>query len=111
MPVAIDRPMANRRARRMMGDVVVAAPVAPGPDRPRLEAAAAVRADAEQDVLDARGAERALEAADARVGRVRRQGAIAVFARGTKLEHGGRPKRQPAVSRTLSAPSASRATR
>ena len=80
-----------------MSDVVVAAPVAPRSDRSRLETAAAVRADIEQDVLDARGAERALEAADACVGRVGRQGAVAVFARRTKLEHGGRTEWQPAV--------------
>ena len=95
-----------------MGDVVVAAPVAARPDRPRLEAAAAIRADIEQDVLHAGGAERALEAADAGVNRVGRQGAIAVFARRTKLEHGGHTKWRHQYGRSaLSAPSASRATR
>ena len=60
--------------------------IAGRPDRPRHEAAAAVRADIVQLGLDAIGAEGALVAADARLGRCRRQVLVAIFAVGPKLE-------------------------
>jgi len=58
------------------------------PDRPALETAAAVRAGAHQFVLDAVGAEGALEAADHGVRGFRRQGFAAAFAVGFQFQHG-----------------------
>src|SRR5579862_2312981 len=63
-------------------------PRLPRPDRPAHELSAAVRADVEQDRLDALGAECAFVAADPRIGRVRRQICVAEFAVGTQSEHG-----------------------
>ena len=65
--------------------------LAPGlrrPDRPRLEVAAAVRADVAQHAVDARGAEGALVGADARVRRVRGQVLVAQLAVRPQLQHG-----------------------
>ena len=64
---AIDGLVAHMRARRIFAEVIVTAPVAHGPYRPRHEPAAAVRADIQQNTLDAVGAERALVRANARV--------------------------------------------
>src|ERR1700730_6727872 len=58
-------------------------------DRARHKAAAAIRADVGQHVLNAFGAERALIAADAGIGRVRRQILVAVFAIRSEFEHFG----------------------
>src|SRR5258707_11348967 len=58
-------------------------------DRPRRKAAAAVRADIVQLGLDAVGAERAFESADAGVRRVRRQVLVAIFAVRPELQRHG----------------------
>src|SRR5216683_2928830 len=58
-----------------------------GPARPWHELAAAVRAAAVEDFCRAVAAERAFERADDRVGRLRRQVAVAAFTIRTKLEH------------------------
>ena len=58
-----------------------------GPDRPRHEAAPAVRADVLQDVAHAVVAERALVGADARSGVVRREVAVAELAVRTQFKH------------------------
>src|SRR6266478_9230697 len=63
------------------------APLGLWPDRARHKAAAAIRADVEQHALDAIGAERALVAADPRIGRVRRQILVAIFAIRPEFEH------------------------
>src|SRR4029079_1704563 len=64
----------------------VSVPVVPrGPDGPRDEAAAAIRANIGQQ-LHACGAERAFKAADARVGRSRRQASVAMLAGRSELE-------------------------
>src|SRR6185503_8060400 len=81
-------PMARLVARRILAEVVVAFPIGRRPDRPRLEAAAAVRAHVVEDFVDARGAERALVRADAGFARSRRQRLAAVLAGGSQLEHG-----------------------
>src|SRR6185503_16917954 len=62
------RLVANPKAGGMLAEKVVAAPVACRPDRPRCESATAVRAHVLQHRFDTCRAERALEAADARVG-------------------------------------------
>ena len=53
----------------------------------RDEAAAAIGADMAQHVFDAVGAERALIAADARLGGFRRQVPVAALAVGSKGQH------------------------
>ena len=59
------------------------------PDWPCHEIATAVGASAAgKAVFGAVSAERALERADQRLGRVRRQIAVAAFAVGSELEHG-----------------------
>ena len=63
-------------------------------DRPRREAAAAVRADVVQHRLDAMGAEGAFVAADAGLRRVRRQVLVAALAVGAELQHGAILTRQ-----------------
>src|SRR6266478_5125474 len=63
------------------------APLGLWPDRARHKAAAAIRADVEQHALDAIGAERALIAADPRIGRVRWQILVAIFAIRPEFEH------------------------
>lgn len=59
----------------------------PGANGPWHKAAAAVRANVVQDMLNAACAERALVRAYPRVGRVRGQVAVAVFAIRSKFEH------------------------
>ncbi len=56
-------------------------------NRPRDEVAAAVGTAAREHVLRTPSAERALERADARLGGIRRQIAVAAFAVRTKFEH------------------------
>src|SRR5579862_72373 len=57
------------------------------PDRPRREIAAAIRTGAVEPVINAVAAERALEGADHRVGRVRRQIFAATLAAWTQFKH------------------------
>src|SRR5581483_10858589 len=82
----IDRPVLHCLAGRVIAEVVAALPVALRPDRPRREVAAAVRTHVAEQ-LDAGRAEGALEAADARIERVRRKRHIAVFAVRSQFQH------------------------
>src|SRR5579864_9450362 len=72
--------------RYVLCDAHAGPPFPRGPDRPRCKAAAAVRADVEQFRVDAVRAEGAFVGADARVGRIRRQVLVAIFAIGTELQ-------------------------
>src|SRR5262249_48873514 len=72
----------------IVGQAGPVTPSALGPDRARDEAAATVRADVVQGVLDTAGAERALVAADSRVRRGRRGIDVAQFAVRTQGKHG-----------------------
>src|SRR5688572_32556505 len=53
---AVDGPVLDLRARGILAEKVVALPVVGGPDRPRHETAAAIRAHVAEHALDARGA-------------------------------------------------------
>src|SRR5262245_55229985 len=79
--------MLRLAAGRVLAEEVVALPVVRGSDRARHEAAAAVRADVMKHGLDAARAERALVGADARLGRIGRQGLVAMLAGRTELQH------------------------
>jgi hypothetical protein len=70
-------PRAPRSRRPIMG----------GPDGPTFEAATTIRAHVRQDRGDAVAAERAFICTAHRVGRVGRERAVAVLARGPELEH------------------------
>ena len=94
----VDRPVTNIGACRVLAEIVVALPVARGPDRPRNEAATAVGTDVLEHAIHARGAERALVRADARVRCLGRQRFVAVLARRSKLEHRGPFARTPALA-------------
>src|SRR5687768_9103715 len=83
----IDGSVPPRSAAGMVPEEVVVLPVARGPHWSRREPASAVRTDVAKDIVDARGAERALEATDAGVLGVWRQRSIAVFAVGSQFEH------------------------
>src|SRR4051812_14330805 len=87
----LDLREAGRRAPtpvrgRVVRETDARSPRPPRPDRPRDEPATAVRADVAQDAIHAAGAERALVAADARVGRVGGQVRAAELAVGAKFE-------------------------
>src|SRR3954463_11977862 len=82
----VDRPVLARLARRIVAEVIAALPVARRTDRPWREAAAAVRADIGEQ-LDAAHAVGALEAADARIERLRRQHLVAVLAIRSHFQH------------------------
>lgn len=71
----------------LMGTADPGPPLGRGTDRPRNEAAAAVRAHVVQNGLDARRTECALVAADPGIRRIRRQVPVAVFAVRPKLQH------------------------
>src|SRR5438552_2355 len=71
----------------MLAEADPGAPLGLRADRARHKAAAAIRADVEQRMLDAIGAERALITADPRIGRVGRQILVAVFAIRPEFEH------------------------
>jgi len=75
------------RRCRLFAEADSGTPLGLRPDRTRHKAAAAIRADVEQHPLDAIGAERALIAADPRIGRARRQILVAIFAIGPQFEH------------------------
>src|SRR6185503_15366857 len=94
----IDRTVLDRRARRILAEIVAALPVPLRPHRPRHEAAAAVRAHVPQHVLDAVATERAFVGADPGFRRGGRQRAVAVLAGGPELQHGQR--RRPGDFRT-----------
>ena len=89
MNCEINRPVLDLGTRWVLAKEVVAFPVLRGPDWSRNKSATAVRADVLQDVIDTRGAERALVGADARVEGVGWQRLIAVLARGSEFKHGG----------------------
>ena len=72
-------------------------------DRARYKIAAAVRADAVEDRVGTVGAERALEGANARVGGMRRQIAIATFAVRSNSEHLSSPEKPRRLPRQRTA--------
>ena len=61
----VDRVITNRRTRRVFPEIIVTLPTGRWSNRSRNEAASTVRADVEQDGVDARCAKRAFIAADA----------------------------------------------
>src|SRR5258707_1039384 len=74
-------------------------PLSGGPDRPRHETAAAVRADIIKPGLDAIRAEGAFVGADPRFQRVRRKVLVAIFAVRPKLQrHGSYPVATPIIA-------------
>src|SRR5262245_37095886 len=76
----IDRAVPDLCRWRIGTREVVAPPVRGRPDRPGREAAPAIGADVLQHLIDACSAEGALETADHRIGRLRRQRPVAVLA-------------------------------
>src|SRR6267143_6109445 len=74
-----NRSVLDLGTRRVLTKEVVTFPVLRRPDWSGNKSAAAVRADVLQDVIDTRGAERALVGADARFKRVGRQRLVAVL--------------------------------
>src|SRR5687768_6604790 len=76
----IDRLVPDSRARGILAEIVVVLEVPRRPHRSRSKSTAAIRADVPEHVLDTRDAERALIAADARLGGIRRQQHIAMLA-------------------------------
>ena len=80
--------VSHRRARRVFAQIIITMPIFRWSNRPRHEAAAAVRADIIENSLDAGSAKRALVAADARLEGIRRQRLVAIFARRSELQHG-----------------------
>ena len=83
----VDRMMSDDDAGRLGLQVVVALPVPGRADWPWTKTAAAGRAHVRENLLHTSRAKRALEAADARLGRLRGQGLIAVFTRWAKFKH------------------------
>jgi hypothetical protein len=79
--------MLNLGTRRILAEVIVALPVPRRPDRSGRKATAAVRADVLKDVIDARGAERALIGANARFKRIGRQRLVAVLTGRSEFKH------------------------
>ena len=75
---------------QLLDDAYAGPPLGRGPDRPRHEATAAVRADIVQLGVDAIRAERAFVGANPRLRRVRRQILVAIFAVRPKLQRHGR---------------------
>jgi hypothetical protein len=73
--------------RGILTEVVVAFPVLRRPNRSRYEAPAAVRADVLKNVIDARGAERALLGADPCFERIGRQRLVAVLTGRPEFKH------------------------
>src|SRR5690348_7219082 len=80
------RPLLRRRAFR---HGQAGPPLLRGADRPRLESAAAIWTDIAELCFDALRAEGAFVRADARIGGVRRQVLVAIFAIGSKRERHG----------------------
>ena len=87
--VDVDGAMLSLGRRRPLAEIIGTFPAHCRPDRPRGESSTAVRADVPQDGVDTLAAERALERADHRVGRRRRQIGIAVLA--VRAEFEGHP--------------------
>jgi hypothetical protein len=83
----IDRPMLCMKTSRVLTEEVVALPVPGRSDRPGNKSTAAIRAHVVQEVIHARGAERALIGADARFKRVGWQRLIAILTGWSELEH------------------------
>ena len=76
-----------RCRRRPFGKTNSGTPLADRPDRAWRKPATAIRADIEQNLVDALGAERALERTNSRIHRVGRQVLVAIFAIGSQLQH------------------------
>lgn len=102
MRIEIHGTVANGGARRIVAEPVIVLPAVRRPNRPWRKAACAVRAHVVQNMFGAMRTKRAFVAADARVECVRRQRLVAMFACGSKLEHGWFPgirvKKLPMIS-------------
>jgi hypothetical protein len=72
MHIRINRPVLDFRTGFVFAKVVVAVPILGWPDRSRHEAAATIRANIIQDVVDTRTTERTFIAAYARLQRIER---------------------------------------
>jgi hypothetical protein len=83
----INGPMLDLGTRRVLTKEVVTFPVPRWSDGSGNESAAAVWANVLQDVIDTRGAKRALIGANARLKRVRGQCLVAVLTGGSELKH------------------------
>ena len=88
MGLAINGAVLGVGSCRVLSQVIAAVQVARWANGSWREPAAAIGADVAQHLGYAIHAERALEGADACVGRSRWQIAVAVFAGGSKFEHG-----------------------
>ncbi|MDB6034669.1 MAG: hypothetical protein JWM16_5007 [Verrucomicrobiales bacterium] len=75
--------MSNGRAGRKRAERVSTIPVVFRASRPRAKAAAAIRTDIGQDILDAGTAESAFEGADHRVSGIGRKRRVTVLAGGS----------------------------
>ena len=87
MSCRINRSVFDLRARGILTKEVVTFPVLRRPDWSGNKSATAVRADVLQDVIDTRGAERALVGADARFKRVGTQRLVAVLTGRSEFKH------------------------
>ena len=87
MNCRVNRPVLDLGTRRVLTQEVVTFPVSRRSDGSGNESAAAVWAHVLQDVIDTRGAKRALIGANARLERVRRQCLVAVLTGGSELKH------------------------
>ncbi len=87
MNCEINRPVLDLGTRWVLAKEVVTFPVLRGPDWSGNKSATAVRADVLQDVIDTRGAERALVGADARIKRVGKQRFVAVLTGRSEFKH------------------------
>lgn len=88
MSCDIDRPVFDRRARRVLAEEVVSLPVVRRPDGSGHEAAATVRTAIAQDPVHAGRTECAFIRADTCFERVGWQSRVAVLAGGSEFQHG-----------------------
>ena len=89
MLVGVYRTVLDDGGGGVVAQVIIIRPVVGRPDRPVLETSPAVGADIVYDVIHTVGAKSTFVTADARLGRIRRQWLVAVFAGGSEFQHGG----------------------
>jgi len=82
---SVYRTMFGFRNRRILAKKIFTLPVLLRPDRPRDESAAAIGTHVKQQMLDTMCAERAFKTANPRLGGIRRQWHVAVFAGGAEF--------------------------
>jgi hypothetical protein len=83
----VDRPVLDFGARWILAKKVVTFPIPRRSDSSRNKATTAIRTDVAQNVIDARGAKRALVGTDARFNRVGWQLLVAVLAGRPEFKH------------------------